>query len=111
MMTILANEKKGQNSLQWLTANSESADVAVIVYLLEIVTKVGKYFPVLFLSLASLNVLMAANDFMSNSIEFGILNSLFAASGFIFLVQMRKDKIQSLQSYNANQSTPLEITK
>ena len=110
MMSILVNEKKGQNSIQWLTANSQSADVAVIVYLLEIVTKVGKHFPVLFLSLASLNALMAANDFLSNNIQFGILNSMFAASGFIFLIQMRQDKVQSFQKYSEEQSR-MEITK
>lgn len=109
MMSILVNEKKGQNSPQRLTANSQSADVAAIVYLLEIVTKVGKSFPVLFLSLASLNVLMAANDFMSNSIEFGILNSMFAVSGFVFVLQMRKDKLSSLENYR--ESRHVEITK
>ncbi len=93
MMSILVNEKKGQ-SQQWITANTNSADVAVVVYVLEVVTKIGKNFPVLFLSLASLNTILAANDFLANSIEFGILNSLFAASGFIFVIQMHQDKNQ-----------------
>ncbi|NIM25261.1 MAG: hypothetical protein GTN35_02000 [Nitrososphaeria archaeon] len=93
MMSILVNEKKGQ-SHQWITANTNSADVAVVVYVLEVVTKIGKNFPVLFLSLASLNTILAANDFLANSIEFGILNSLFAASGFIFVIQMHQDKNQ-----------------
>ncbi len=93
MMSILVNEKKGQ-SQQWITANTHSADVAVVVYALEVVTKIGKNFPVLFLSLASLNTILAANDFLANSIEFGILNSLFAVSGFIFVIQLRQDKNQ-----------------
>ena len=93
MMSILVNEKKGQ-SQQWITANTNSADVAVVVYALEVVTKIGKNFPVLFLSLASLNAILAANDFLASNIEFGILNSMFAVSGFIFVIQMRQDKNQ-----------------
>ena len=93
MMSILVNEKKGQ-SQQWTTANTHSADVAVVVYALEVVTKIGKNFPVLFLSLASLNTILAANDFLASNIEFGILNSMFAVSGFIFVIQLRQDKNQ-----------------
>ena len=93
MMSILVNEKKGQ-SQQWTTVNTHSADVAVVVYALEVVTKIGKNFPVLFLSLASLNAILAANDFLASNIEFGILNSMFAASGFIFVIQLRQDKNQ-----------------
>ena len=93
MMSILVNEKKGQ-SQQWITANTHSADVAVVVYALEVVTKIGKNFPVLFLSLASLNAILAANDFLASNIEFGILNSMFAVSGFIFVIQLRQDKNQ-----------------
>ena len=93
MMSILVNEKKGQ-SQQWITANTHSADVAVVVYILEVVTKIGKNFPVLFLSLASLNAILAANDFLASNIEFGILNSMFAVSGFIFVIQLRQDKNQ-----------------
>jgi len=93
MMSILVNEKKGQ-SQQWITANTHSADVAVVVYALEVVTKIGKNFPVLFLSLASLNTILAANDFLASNIEFGILNSMFAVSGFIFVIQLRQDKNQ-----------------
>ena len=93
MMSILVNEKKGQ-SQQWTTVNTHSADVAVVVYALEVVTKIGKNFPVLFLSLASLNTILAANDFLASNIEFGILNSMFAVSGFIFVIQLRQDKNQ-----------------
>jgi len=93
MMSILVNEKKGQ-SQQWTTVNTNSADVAVVVYALEVVTKIGKNFPVLFLSLASLNTILAANDFLASNIEFGILNSMFAVSGFIFVIQLRQDKNQ-----------------
>lgn len=92
-MTNYADEKKiGKNSIQITTEISDSSEVSVVIYILEIITKVGKHFPILFLSLASLHVLLAANDFLSNSIEFGILNLLFAAGSFIFLVQMHQMK-------------------
>ena len=103
MMTNYADEKKiGNNSIQWTTGISDSKEVTILIYLLEITTKLGRNFPILFLSLASLNVLLATNDFLSNSIEFGILNSLFAVSGFIFVVQMHQsNKIQPFDSsYN-----------
>ncbi|MDH3656828.1 MAG: hypothetical protein OEM77_01660 [Nitrosopumilus sp.] len=100
MMTNYAYEKKiGQNSIQWTTGFSDSREVTVLIYLLEIITKIGRYYPILFLSLASLNVLLAANDFLANNIEFGILNSLFAASNFIFLVQLlQNNKIHPFDS-------------
>jgi hypothetical protein len=106
-MTNYADEKKiGNNSIQLTTEISDSAEVSVVIYLLEIITKVGKHFPILFLSLASLQLLLAANDFLANSIEFGILNSLFAASSFIFLVQMHQMKrnYPSLSSKYQNNS-------
>ena len=88
-MSILVNENKGPSQPRPTAASS--AEVAVIVYVLEVVTKIGKNFPVLFLSLASLNTLLAANDFLSNNLEFGILNSMFAASGFVFVLQLHQN--------------------
>ena len=100
MMANCVDEKKiGKNSTQWIPVISGSTEVTMLIYSLEIIIKIGKNFPILFLSLASLNVLLAANDFLANSIEFGILNSLFAANGFIFLVQTHQNnRIQSLTS-------------
>ena len=88
MMVNPTGEKKTEkSSAQWIPIVSGSTQITMLVYSLEVITKIGKNSHVLFLSLTSLNVLLAANDFLSNSIEFGILNSLFAANGFIFLVQ------------------------
>lgn len=106
-MTNYADEKKiGSNSIQMTTEISDSSEVSVVIYLLEIITKVGKHFPILFLSLASLQILLAANDFLANSIEFGILNLLFAAGNFIFLVQMHQMKrnYPSISSRHQNDS-------
>ena len=103
MMANYADERKiGQNSMQWTTGISDSREVIALIYLLEIITKIGRFFPILFLSLGSLNVLLAANDLLANRIEFGILNSLFAASNFIFLAQLfQNNKIHPFYSiYN-----------
>jgi hypothetical protein len=76
-----------------------STQIGVFVHLLDVIIKVGKYFPIISVSLTSLNVLMAVNSFLANNIGFVILNSLFAASGLIFLVQMNQMK-KSNNSFN-----------
>jgi len=83
-------EKIGLNSIQCITAISDSTKIDGLIYLLEIIIKVGKYFPIIIISLASLNLLLAANDLLSNSISFAILNSIFALGDFIFLVQLHQ---------------------
>ena len=104
MMTMMlanyADEKKiEKSSMQWVPVISGSPEISMLIYSLDIITKIGKNLPILFFSLASLNVLLAANDSLANNIEFGILNSLFAANGFIFLVQTHQsNRIQSLTS-------------
>ena len=95
-MSTIINQTEKQNPLH--VVNGDSTNVVAVIYLLEVITKVGKHFPVIFLSLASLNVVMAANDFLANSIEFGIMNSLFAAGGFISLIQMHQRNRISLNN-------------
>ena len=103
MMSNYADEKNiGNSSMQWVPIISGFTDVTVLIYSLEIITKIGKNFPIIFLSLASLNILLAANDFLTNSIEFGILNSLFAINGFIFVAQTRQSN--RMQSSTSNYS-------
>ena len=100
-MSNFANERKTRTSpsLQLETEVSSHTEVTLLIYSLEAITRIGKNFPIIFLSLASLNTLMAANDFLANSVEFGVLNSLFAASGFIFLAQLHhSNKIQPISS-------------
>ena len=116
MMTMMANyadEKKiEKSSMQWVPVISGSPEIFMLIYSLDIITKVGKNLPIIFLSLASLNVLLAANDFLVNNIEFGILNSLFAANGFIFLVQTHQsNRVQPLASNHSetNYGSFLEI--
>jgi len=73
-----------------MASMSESTKVGIFVHLLDVLIKVGRYFPIISLSLASLNLFLALNDFLTNSIGFGILHSIFAISGFIFLIQMHQ---------------------
>lgn len=98
-MTNYANDEKiEQKSIQLIAPNS--MEINVSIHLLEIIIKVGRYFPIIFLSLASLNLLLAANDFLANSLVFATLNLMFALGDFIFLVQMHQRRKNHLNEYN-----------
>ncbi len=85
-------EKIGPNSVLSIPSISDSTKIEGLIYLLEITIKVGKHFPIITLSLVGLNLLLAANDFLANSINFAILNSMFALGGFISLVQIHQSR-------------------
>ena len=85
-------EKIGPNSVLSIPSISDSTKIEGLIYLLEITIKVGKHFPIIILSLAGLNLLLAANDFLANSINFAILNSMFALGGFTSLVQLYQSR-------------------
>ena len=89
MKTFTENKKSSQKSARWLTSISDSTKIGVAVHTLDVVIKVGKLFPVIFLSLASLNVFFAANDFLANSMGSAVLNSVFGLGDVLFLAQMR----------------------
>ncbi|HUT05483.1 MAG TPA: hypothetical protein VMW74_02180 [Nitrosopumilaceae archaeon] len=102
-MTIYADmEKIGSNPILSIPSISDSTKIEGLIYLLEITIKVGKHFPIIILSLAGLNLLLAANDFLSNSINFAILNSMFAIGGFISLVQLNQSRKDHSFEYNSN---------
>jgi len=88
MTTYPAIEKIGLNSIQFITDIFNFTKIDGMIHLLEIIIKVGKYFPIIIILLAGLKLLMAANDFLTNSVTFAILNSIFALGDFIFLVQL-----------------------
>jgi len=89
-------EKIGLNSIQFITGIFNFTKIFGLIHLLEIIIKVGKYFPVIIILLASMKLLMAANDLLTNSITFAILNSIFAIGDFIFLVQLyQRHKVHS----------------
>ena len=86
--------------LQNNSSISDSTKLGALIHLLEIAMKVGKYLPVIVVSFAGLNLVLAVNDFLVSNTGFGILNSIFALGGFIFLVQLhQKRKIHSYDYY------------
>ncbi len=95
-------EKIGPNSVLSIPAISDSTKIEGLIYLLEITIKVGKHFPIITLSLVGLNLLLAANDFLANSINFAILNSMFALGGFISLVQLHQSRKAHPFEYQSN---------
>jgi len=86
--------------LQDNSSMSDSTKLGALIHLLGVVMKVGKYLPVIVVSFAGLNLVMAVNDFLVSNTGFGILNSLFALGGFIFLAQLhQRRKIHSYEYY------------
>lgn len=86
--------------MQDTTALQDSAKLGALIQLLSVVMKVGKYLPVIVVSFAGLNLLLAVNDFLVSNTGFGILNSIFAFAGFVFLVQLhQRRKIHSYEYY------------
>ena len=81
---------------------SDFINIDISIHLLEIVVKVGKYFPIILLSLASINLFLAANDFLANSLIFATLNSIFALGNFISLVQIFQRRKTHLNEYHSN---------
>lgn len=94
--------KIGPNSILSILSISDSAKFNGFIHLLEITIKVGKHFPLIILSLTSLNLLLAANDFFANSINFAILNSMFATGGFVSLVQLYQSRKANSVGYGSN---------
>ena len=86
--------------LQDNSSMSDSTKLGALIHLLGVAMKVGKYLPVIVVSFAGLNLVMAVNDFLVSNTGFGILNSLFALGGFIFLAQLhQRRKIHSYEYY------------
>ena len=99
MKSYTQNEKPSQKSKNWLSSFSDSAKIGIAVHVLDVVIKIGKLFPIIFLSLASLNIFLAANDFLANSMGSAIMNSVFGLGDVLFLAQMRlKGHSSALQS-------------
>ena len=86
--------------VQNISSLSDTTKLGALIHLVEIVMKVGKYLPVIVVSFAGLNLLLAVNDFFISNTGFGILNSIFALGGFIFLAQLhQRRKIHSYDYY------------
>lgn len=89
MSLISANPKSKQKLTQWIPTFSDSTKIDLLVRLLDVTIKASSHFPIISLTLTSLNALLAVHDFLSNNIGYGILNSMFVITGLIFLLQMR----------------------
>ena len=79
-------------SIDFQTPTHEYLGFDLSIYLLEIVIKIGRHFPIILLSSASINIILAANDLLANSLTFAIVNLVFASGNFVFLVQLRNRK-------------------
>jgi len=82
----------------------DSTKLGALIHLLEVVMKVGKYLPVIVVSFAGLNLVLAVNDFLVSNTGFGILNSIFSFGGFIFLVQLHQRRKIHSYDYSDNYS-------
>lgn len=99
-------EKSQQRSIQVLNPTPNSREIDIVIHLLGWVIKIGRHFPIILLSMASLNVLMATNDFMSSSFDFAVLNSIFAISGFVSFIQMKQKSKTCQMTYQPSQNEP-----
>jgi hypothetical protein len=63
----------------------------VLIQMLTLVIKIGKYLPLIVLAFAMLNLMFAVLDFFYwNHIAWGIFNSILGFSGFNFFVELLK---------------------
>src|SRR5688572_15655122 len=92
----IINESLQYYAMQNNSSVFDSTKLGALIHLLEVAMKIGKYLPVIIASFAGLNIVLAVNDFLVSNTGFGILNSIFAMGGFIFLVQLHhRRKIHS----------------
>jgi len=68
--------------------SKELDDIERAISLIEITLTVGRHILHLIWSLIGISVALAVYDFSTNNIVWGIISSLFALGGFIFMVQI-----------------------
>ena len=102
MTNYVNDESLNQKPTSFLASDFMGIDISI--HLLDIIIKVGRYFPIILLSLASLNMFLAANDFLANSLTFAILNSIFALGNFISLAQIHQRRKSYLTERRSNYS-------
>lgn len=107
-MKIQVEDKKlFHRSTQFLNPTHEYLGIDLSIYLLEIVIRIGRHFPIILLSSASINIILATNDLLANSLTFAVINLVFALGNFIFLIQLhQRKKITS----NEHKSFSIEST-
>jgi hypothetical protein len=61
----------------------------VVIGMLEMIIKIGKYLPYIVFAFATVNLTLAILDFtIWNSWAFGVLNTILAVGGFVFTGQL-----------------------
>jgi hypothetical protein len=76
----------------------DTTTLGTVINLLGMAIKVGRYLPIIVVSFAVLNLLLAVNDLLISKTGFWVLNSIFALGSFIFLVQLhQRRKIHSYE--------------
>lgn len=65
------------------------ARITALIHLLGLVVTIGKYLPLIVAGFAVINLTVAVLSFaVWNAIFSGVINSIFALGGFVFLVQL-----------------------
>lgn len=73
---------------------SSTAKLQVVIGMLSVIIKVGKYLPHIVFSFATLNLTLAILDFtIWGSWAFGVLNVILAIGGFVFSGQLHQRRI------------------
>lgn len=69
--------------------SSDIARINALIHLLGLVMTIGRYLPLIVTGFGLLNLTLAVLSFVTwNSVVSGVVNSIFALGGFIFLVQL-----------------------
>jgi hypothetical protein len=71
---------------------SETAEIERTIRMLEIALTIGKNLSLATSIFVGINLLLAAYDFATNNIGWGIANLLLGLAGLVFLVQMRQTR-------------------
>ena len=68
---------------------TSTVKLQVVIGLLTMIIKIGKYLPYIVFTFASVNMILAILDFtIWDSLPFGVLNTIMAIGGFVFSGQL-----------------------
>ncbi len=74
-----------------------------VIYMLDLLKKIGKSLSYIILGFAMLNTFLAIYDFINTHYAFGVLNTLLAIGGFNLLIQLWKRRTTRSYNYLVNQ--------
>lgn len=70
---------------------------------IDLIKKIGKRLPFIVLAFAGINVILAVYDYFIANYGVAILNTIFAAGGINFFIQLHKRRNIHSYDYNGNQ--------